>query len=220
MKTVTLNILKKNRKFFAAKINSYDCKIIIDSNSENLELGEQELLVEDKSVRTKYGTEIIYQLCGEAKAKDEPKQIITLKHDRYNSHLVKSCRELGGRWDAENKIWVFSSIVADKIDELDEEYNDDCVVAEIEAIADLSNWQGPISFCGYTIARATGRDSGATLGDEVSMIEGKISSGGSAKNWTTTVKKESKFRLKVPKTLLDNCREGEEKEWEIKKIKL
>ncbi len=35
-----LNIIKRNRKYFAAETDSKrKCKLLIDSNSENLELG-------------------------------------------------------------------------------------------------------------------------------------------------------------------------------------
>ena len=56
MKTLNLNITKKNRKYFACSHNGHDVKLVIDGASENLEVGEHELLVEDVSVRTKFGT--------------------------------------------------------------------------------------------------------------------------------------------------------------------
>lgn len=41
----TFNIIKRNRKYFAAQTKSgHKCRILIDSNSEKLELGTQELV--------------------------------------------------------------------------------------------------------------------------------------------------------------------------------
>jgi hypothetical protein len=113
MKTITIIIEKKNRKYFAAKVNGYKCKLLIDENSEGLELGTHELLVNDISVRSKYGTDLIYS--------------------------VYKKTEDGGI----------------------------------------------------------------------------VTSGGSAKNWTTVVSEESVFRLKVPKLVLEECREKEESKWSI-----
>ena len=71
-----------------------------------------------------------------------------------------------------------------------------------------------VSFCGYTIARATDRDSGAMLGDGISKIDGCIRSSGSMKNWTTCVDGGSVFRLKVPENLLEKYVNSED--WHVK----
>ncbi|EOX4801897.1 hypothetical protein ACU440_002650 [Vibrio alginolyticus] len=95
-----LNIIKRNRKYFAAETASkHKCKLLIDSNSENLELGEHCLAVEDISVRSKYGTDLIYKLSASAEAQAE-QGIVSLKSD-YNSLLVEECHRLDGAWDKE-----------------------------------------------------------------------------------------------------------------------
>lgn len=220
MKTITLDIIKKNRKYFACKTsNGYKARLIIDKNSENLELGVQELPVNDKSVRSKYGTDIILELAADA---DEIKAagIVTLSHHLYNHDLVEDCRKLGGKWDSEEGCWVFSDIVEDKVEELDAEYNTDIIKVEITAVekdydgdeANIIGNAAPVRFCGYTIAKATGRDSGAKIGEEISMIKGKIRSGGSMKNWKTVVEHGSVFRLKIARGLL----EYSGNEWDVK----
>lgn len=201
MKTITLNVLKKNRVYFKCQTQSgFTVKLRIDSASESLHLGEQELLVRDVSVRTKYGVDIIYELEAAIK-KDERK--VALQHATYNSELVKKCKELGGKWDGEAKAWVFSSIVEDGVEELDFKYNTNLVDVEITATTDLSAHTSSVTFFGYTIARATGRDSGATLGDNVCMVNGHISSGGSVKNWSTEIRSGSVFRLSISENLLE-----------------
>lgn len=212
MKTITLNIIKKNRVYFKCTTeNGYSVKLRITKKSENLTLGTHNLLVNDVSVRTKYGTDVIYELEDEIK-KDE---IVTLSHFKYNEFLVNACRNLGGVWDRESKIWVFPAFVEDKVEELDYKYNTDIVTVEITAKEDLFRHNSAIEIAGYTIAEARDRDSGATLGDGVSMISGKIDSGGSLKNWGTSIEKNSVFRLKMSKNLMDDYRKDE---WDLKII--
>lgn len=56
------NVLKKNQKYFAALLNGCKCRIVIDENSSDLPLGEQLLDVEDISVRSKYGVDLVFKL--------------------------------------------------------------------------------------------------------------------------------------------------------------
>jgi hypothetical protein len=59
----TFNIIKRNRKYFAAQTKSgHKCRILIDSNSEKLELGMQELVVLDISIKSKFGMDLIFKL--------------------------------------------------------------------------------------------------------------------------------------------------------------
>jgi hypothetical protein len=217
MKTVKLNVIKKNRKYYACKIKGYKAKLLIDDNSEDIELGEAEYLVEDISVRSKYGTDLIYKLSSEVD-KQKNAGICSLKHHLYNSDLVDKCKSLGGKYDREGNVWIFSGLVEDIVEELDAYWNDELVAVEIKAKNLVAEWTAPVTFIGYTIARAYGRDSGATLGDNVSLIEGGISSGGSVKNWTTRCKEGSIFRLEVPKAVLLDQKETEEENWDIKEI--
>ena len=94
MKTITL--IKKNSKYFAAKIGKFDCKVLVDNNSESLELGEHTLEFDDISVRTKYGTDLIFKLSA-SESEQEEAGIVTLKTDFYNKKLVEQCHKLGGK---------------------------------------------------------------------------------------------------------------------------
>jgi hypothetical protein len=199
MKNINLQINKKNRKYFACTHNGFEVKLVIDTTSENLSLGEHELLVEDISVRTKFGTDLIYKVVGEMKKEGK---IVTLQSHCYNDWLVDSCRKLGGKWDAEASTWVFSPLVEQEVDELDRLFNDDLIVIDIEALDDITSYTSPVTFMGYTVARAFGRSSGAKIGAAVKQLDGSISSGGSAKNWFTQVTKGSRFRLEISKNLL------------------
>lgn len=198
MQNIILDVVKKNRVYFKClNEKGYEVKLKITPKSESLPLGKQNLLVNDISIRSKYGVDVIYDLESEIKTEE----IVILKH-RFNSWLVESCRKLGGKWDKENKVWAFSKIVEDKIEELDFKYNSDIVLIEITAINDTHQLRNSVEFLGYPLAYATGRDSGAQVSDSVALISGRIDSSGSSKNWATQIYKNTSFRLKVSKNLL------------------
>lgn len=204
MITVTLNVVKKNRVYFkCTNPNGYEVKLKITPASEALQPGEHDLLVNDISVRSKYGTDVIYELHSEIRDTG----ICTLRH-RYNSMLVDQCRNLGGRWDKEQKAWVFSKVVEAEVEGLDELFNSDMVVVDITSL-DAWGSKGPVDFLGYPIARATDRDSGAVICDDVAMISGYVTSGGSAKNWGTIARAGSVFRLMVSRKLLEKYEEND-----------
>ena len=204
----TFNIIKRNRKYFEAKKDGYDCKILIDKNSEGLELGEHTLAVEDISIRSQYGVDLKYKLKASA-AEQQSAGICTLKTPSYNALLVEKCRALGGKWDPDARAWVFSGIVSDEIEALDEIYNSDPVAVELTAKSELSAWHAPVDFLGFSLARATGRDSGAKLADGVALMSGKIASGGSMKNWATVIRDGSVLRLEVPRALIDSAEQDD-----------
>jgi hypothetical protein len=211
-KTINLEILKKNRKYFAAKLDGkYKCKLHIDSASENLELGLHTLLVLDESIVTKYGTDLIFRLAASADTQ-KTAGICTIQHDRYNSILVDKCRNLGGKWDHDAKAWVFSDLMSSEVEDLDALFNSDEVAIEITAKTDLSAWHDSVTFAGYSIAKASGRDSGAVLCEGVSKVSGTVTSGGSVKNWSTEVEEGAIFRLLVPRDVLQLSDEGD---WDI-----
>lgn len=216
-KTIDINIIKKNRKYFVAEINGRKVKVEINANSEKLELGEHSLYVEDISIRSKYGTDEKYKLAIDIE-KQQSTEVYSLQSTVRNSFLIDACRRLGARYDTETSSWIFNAIVADKAEELDLIHNSELIDIEIEARGDILIYCEPIRFCGFTIAQARGRDTGAILGDNVYKIKGDINSGGSAKNWTTDISEKSVFRLSVPIELLNQQRECETNLWNTRTI--
>lgn len=195
------NITKRNRKYFAAVLEGkYDCKILIDDNSNDLEIGDHQLSVDDISVRSKYGTDLIFKLSAPI-SNQKSAGICTLKTPFYNEKMVSTCRKLGGKWDPTASAWVFSGLVCDKVDELDEKYNSRLIQIEVKVLQKFYEYESAATIAGFTIARAYGRDSGAKIGEGISFIEGKPDSGGSRKNWATIIKEGSVFRMQIP----ENC---------------
>jgi len=216
-----VEILKRNRVYYKAKMydenweRGWEFKLKIDEASEKLGLGQFVLILEDISVVTKYGKDIIYRVKAEVK---EPEKICTFKHHLFNKKILEKCRNLGGKWDDEEKVWTFSSVVEEQVEELEELYNEKLTVIDIVAKDDV--WAQPeVSFLGYPLFYGYGRDSGARLASDIIKISGEIRSSGSMKNWVVECEKGSIFRLTVSKNLIKKAIEINSsylENWEIK----
>ncbi|HQP51908.1 MAG: hypothetical protein KBH82_10275 [Syntrophorhabdaceae bacterium] len=108
----------------------------------------------------------------------------------YNSEFVSKAKLMGGKWD--NNCWRFNALNENLVRDLcieiygtDGDTVPDVVTVEVE-ISDSGD-TGPVCFCGWPIARAYGRDSGAKVSDNVVLLDGTVKSGGSVKNWKTIV---------------------------------
>ena len=129
----------------------------------------------------------------------------------YNPEFVSKVKALGGKWSPSDKTWVVSSeIIEDVRNAMRSVYGrDDRVPSEtVEVLItfnkDVSVYHGPVVMFGQVVAYAFGRDSGARVGDNVFFIKGRPESGGSVKNWRTTVPAGCVVKmLKVPKVLYD-----------------
>ena len=222
MKQRNVEILKKNTVFYKAKMydenweKSWDFKLKIDEKSENLDLGRHVLLLDDVSVVTKYGTDVIYKVHSEI---TDPNKICTFKHHLFNQKILKKCKYLGGKWDSSEKVWVFNELVEEQVEILENLYNENLTIVDIIAKEDISD-QPEVTFLGYPLIRAMGRDSGAMLCDEIIKISGQIQSGGSMKNWLAIVREGATFRLKISKNLLKAAEEQEHQDLKLFDVKI
>lgn len=167
------NIIKKNRVWFAAERNGYKCKILIDENSEHLTLGEHNLIVEDISVYTDHGVTLRFKLSLDAKIQTNAGSC-TLKHFAYNSEFVKRCKAINGEWDGEDKIWRFSGLVRDKVDEIDALFNSPLYTVEIKWYANKYLDTGYFCLFGYSLFFLKSRRSLPVFCDGVELIDGEI----------------------------------------------
>jgi len=206
--TIKISIDKKNRKYFAATLNGYKAKILVDENSQDLSLGTQELLVEDISKRSKFGTELIFKLAGQDKVNAWNNPVIVAVD--FNKIFVERAKELGGKWDSENRNWSFSSLVEEEAEELDFIFGSEKIAVEITAKDSCYALRSSKYFMGIEIAKATGRDSGATVSDGVSLISGGVGSGGSSANWSTEIAEGSILRLLVPSEVYNKYKDDKE----------
>lgn len=108
----------------------------------------------------------------------------------YNPDFVKRVKALGGRWSAANRTW---QVREEAIEAAREPTATVTVVVKTTRM--LVGDRKPIYLFGKLIASASGRDSGANVGDSVAFTEGRPTSGGSRANWTTIVPSESTIEI-------------------------
>ena len=116
MELIKFKIIKKNRLWIKAFKNNFEIKLKASDLTESLEEGQEyELMVEDISVISKYGTDRRYQVM---RVSSENKKCF-LKHSRYNYLFVDKCKKLGGKYDDLYFSWTFSSMVEDEVDKIE-----------------------------------------------------------------------------------------------------
>nr|DAU26007.1 MAG TPA: HepA-related protein (HARP) [Caudoviricetes sp.] len=114
----------------------------------------------------------------------------------YNVDFVARIKKCGGRWDSAKRVWAINAealeaartAMMDVYGETDEAPAGELVTLVIKfAERRESKSRQPLMVAGRVIARAFGRDSGATLGEDVAFVAGGPDSGGSNAHWLVTV---------------------------------
>jgi len=113
----------------------------------------------------------------------------------YNASFVGGAKRLGGRWDPEHKLWRFAPTLEAEVRALCAKIfgaGEDALLADVCTVRITADYSamvecGPIIYRGRVVAAASDRDGGARPGPDVSLISGKIGSGGSMKYWKTTI---------------------------------
>jgi len=133
----------------------------------------------------------------------------------YTEAFVNDCRASGGRWDAGEKVWLFGGAARQMVRELvvrhfafDIDATGEMEWIEIVANREVYAERGPVIVAGKVIAQAFGRDSGARVGDDVTMTGGRIRSDGSRQYWHTTIDEGSSFVFRAPKGSVDRLPTG------------
>ena len=123
----------------------------------------------------------------------------------YNKEFITKIKQIGGaRWNSSARCWTVPGAEIDTVraymrevyGETDLPDEGDRVTVEVTFLEETSDWDGEISLFGRQICRAFGRDSGARVGEGVTLIDGKIGSGGSRANWTVWIGEGAKFRVR------------------------
>ncbi len=203
MKTLKFEVLKKNRKYFDCRQNGFKCKLKITPLSEHLKPGVHELTVQDVSIRTDYGTTIIFDMVYEKNP--EPDAFIPFSAD-YNRFLVQKARELSGKWDSKLKRWVFASKFKKEIQELEDTFCKNFVGVIVTAKKNFSVFNDVLTFAGYSIAKAEIRgadDLETRIFDDVKLTIGEILSIWNNNQTEIKVKEGTTFKLILPKKALD-----------------
>lgn len=140
----------------------------------------------------------------------------------YNANFVREIKESisGARFDREKRAWIVPSdsrFIIEKLLSLHYGYTSDSkgISVQITSKKDLFGGKDSVRFGEWPICRATGRDSGAKVCENVYLISGKINSGGSVKNWGTEVDEGAVFLVKnIPRGILDKV-DNERWDYEI-----
>jgi len=109
----------------------------------------------------------------------------------YNPYFISAAKSnLGARWDG--TAWTFD--IRDEAEAMTliegfYGWKPGMALVSVKLFVDKEKRvdQGPFVMLGRVLASATGRDSGAKLGDGVRLHDGKVGSGGSVKNWLTVI---------------------------------
>ena len=106
----------------------------------------------------------------------------------YDKSFIAGVKALGGKWDSSNKVWTIAPTERKEAEVLlGEVYGwmasgmGGTHRVTLTAKQEIKVHTDGIRIAGQTIARATGRDSGARLGEGVVKLEGIITSTGSMK---------------------------------------
>jgi hypothetical protein len=107
----------------------------------------------------------------------------------YNSGFIAAMKWLSAKWSGERRVWALDQRDEARVRELCRKwYGGDGLVADTCTIR--VEWPKgdreigrPIEIHGRTIAKASGRDSGACASDGVVVLEKGFTSGGSRGNW-------------------------------------
>jgi len=218
MKTIKLNILKKNIKYFACEtVDGKKARLVINEHSKNLELGEHLLIVKDLSVYTKFGADYIYELSNK---QDTGSNLITLKAaTKYNYFLADECRKLGGTWDRESKCWMFSDLVQDEVERLDKMFSSDEIIFTLVASDKcLCSIDEVFLFCGYPIFFYNTEYQKVSLSKEVVMLSGDIYTFTDNRHEYITAHEYTTFKIKAPSKLVDRFINAEVKSGHWKSI--
>lgn len=111
----------------------------------------------------------------------------------FNQEFIKSAKNLQGKWNHEKGAWIFDDSLEEYVKYLlvriygvtGETTYKTCTLIVKNYSAEIMN--NAVVLFGRTIAKASGRDTGARLGDDIIWLSGNYTSGGSAKYWKTIV---------------------------------
>lgn len=129
----------------------------------------------------------------------------------YNPSFVQKIKQTDAHWNPKNKTWEAEERNINAIRRIMREvYGMDDLPQELVSVrvrvgdSSISALTKPVIMFGKTIASAFGRDSGARVGEGVCFESGKACSGGSVKNWHTTIEADSVFVIHdVPKAAVE-----------------
>lgn len=117
----------------------------------------------------------------------------------YNPDFANAIKVIGGKkWETVERCWSVPETAVSAVRAIMEDvygYSDqvpnDTISLKVTFLIDASSICSDVVLFGKVMTHASGRDSGARVGDDVAYIRGGASSGGSTKNWCSIVEEGS-----------------------------
>ena len=132
----------------------------------------------------------------------------------FNYGFVHGAKKLAGKWlwQGADKLWAFDARVEALVRALciqwfgtDGNAIPDLVDVRLTYPAGRRCLQAPATAFGRVVGRAWGRDTGARLGEGIVLVQGRVGSSGSWKNWETCIGPETVILMHdVPRSLVES----------------
>lgn len=138
----------------------------------------------------------------------------------YNAAFIRDVKNINGTWSGSNRAWVVEPVMKEQLKKLllkhyGETGEELKRTYKITATEDHDVKWGPVQAGGLTLASAMGRDSGAKVSEGVYLLEGRIYSSGSVKNWFTSVEDGSIFQVDMTD---EQAARAAEEGWEVELV--
>lgn len=137
----------------------------------------------------------------------------------YNNEFVTKLKNGIGaaKWNPTKKCWCVPERAVDSVREImlavygeTDIETQEHVDIKVTFNRDVREYYKPITLFSKTVATAYGRDSGAKVGKYIEIIKGNVTSGGSAKHWTTEIEEGTVLIIRdVCKSFVDEWNDDE-----------
>lgn len=130
----------------------------------------------------------------------------------YNKEFISEIKNIGSaKWNPNEKCWTVPEEYIDNVREMMVHiygYSDisknETVKVTVKFLEGVAETKDSVKIFGKDVSKATSRDSGARVGENVVLVSGKIESGGSRVYWESQVEEGTIFSLsKVNKNVFD-----------------
>lgn len=196
-------ILELDAGYYLCRKGAGYCRIIVDENSQNLPLGKLMLNAEDISDRYLHQNKAtVFRLI--QPFQDPNIQIYTLMTKQYNIFTYKRCIQLGGKWEPILKEWVFSSLMKDKVDKLNDIINSEKIYIEALFEETVSQINKPLTLYGFPLIKNSDQKGHVILHFGIKLAAGEIARFNSGSQEKSVILAGSKIKMFVPKSMLED----------------
>lgn len=146
----------------------------------------------------------------------------------YNKEFISEIKNIGSaKWNSDEKCWTVPEEYIDNVREMMVHiygYSDisknETVKVTVKFLEGVAETKDSVKIFGKDVSKATSRDSGARVGENVVLVSGKIESGGSRVYWESQVEEGTIFSLsRVNKNVFDKGKNNPPYKIEILDVK-